>query len=900
MKIANRISLLFFIMALTIASIATFFSYIIARDNLEEAISAHLVTTVTSKARHIETFLTVNKEAVKQFSQSIVAERLLLTHKEDKDYEQRLNDIMYRLKNTAKATEYFYSLFVLNKDGIIVASSKEEDIGEDRSGDSYFLGAKEVAFTKDAYISSLEKRSSIAFSAPITDDKTGKFLGVVVAKGNLDGLNKITTERSDLGKTGEIYLVNKYGYMITPSRFAKDTFLKLKVDNEGTRKAFEDIEKFSAKPHLHEPLMYTSYRGHKVLGWHDHIYEMQWVFIAEIDESEVFAPLVGLKTVFVLTVIFVPIAAWLMGIYVSMLIACPIRKLHKGAEVIGHGNLDYKVGTDAKDEVGQLVRAFDKMTEDLKKTTVSRDYVDNIIGSMIDVLVVVTPEEKIKTVNRAACELLGYKQEELIGKDVSLLFPEEEEEEEEIPFKGTKLGKLIKEGRLTNYEVNYKAKDGRKIPMLLSGAVLKMVDCPHKGPVKDCSVFMKKGKHCEKIQGIVCVAKDITEHKKAEETLKKAEGKYKTLFESSRDAIMTLAPPDWKFTSGNTATLEMFEATGEKNFILRAPWQYSPEHQPDGMLSSEKAMEMIDKAMKERSNFFEWRHKRLGGQEFPATVLLTRIELEGRQCLQATVRDITKRKKAERALEDAYQKLKETQQQLIQSAKMAAMGQLAAGISHELNQPLTGVKGFAQAALADLDEKSPIRADLDKIVEQTDRMDGIIQNVRFFAKKSEFKMEEIDINKPVEDSLMLLSQQLKLHNIRLTKSLAKGPLKLKGDSNQLQQAFLNFITNARDAIDSLDGHQGGEITVKTALSRDKKKIEVTFEDTGCGISKENLENIFNPFFTTKSPAGGVGLGLSIVYRIIEGHGGRVEVSSKEGKGTTFKIKLPIYRPQAKG
>ncbi|MFH1868436.1 MAG: PAS domain S-box protein [Candidatus Omnitrophota bacterium] len=134
---------------------------------------------------------------------------------------------------------------------------------------------------------------------------------------------------------------------------------------------------------------------------------------------------------------------------------------------------------------------------------------------------------------------------------------------------------------------------------------------------------------------------------KAEETLKKTEVGYRTLFESSRDAIMTLAPPDWKFTSGNTATLKMFEAACEEDFILRAPWQYSPEHQPDGMLSSKKAAEMINKAMEEGSNFFEWTHKRLSGQEFPATVLLTRIELEEIQSLQATVRDITEHKKTE-------------------------------------------------------------------------------------------------------------------------------------------------------------------------------------------------------------------------------------------------------------
>jgi two-component system NtrC family sensor kinase len=226
---------------------------------------------------------------------------------------------------------------------------------------------------------------------------------------------------------------------------------------------------------------------------------------------------------------------------------------------------------------------------------------------------------------------------------------------------------------------------------------------------------------------------------------------------------------------------------------------------------------------------------------------------------------------------------------------MAAMGQLAAGISHELNQPLTGIKGFAQAALMSLDDNSPIREDLKRIVEQSDRIDKIIRNVRFFARKSDFKMEELDVNKPIEDSLMLLTEQLRIHNIRLNKCLTPGLPKIKGDPNQLQQVFLNLITNARDAIDSLNRPEVGEVTVKSCLSEDKAKIEITFTDTGCGISKENLNDIFDPFFTTKSPDGGMGLGLAVAYRIIESHQGKIEVDSQEGKGAAFKISLPLMK-----
>ena len=141
------------------------------------------------------------------------------------------------------------------------------------------------------------------------------------------------------------------------------------------------------------------------------------------------------------------------------------------------------------------------------------------------------------------------------------------------------------------------------------------------------------------------------ERKKAEDALKVSEKKYRTLFESSRDAIMMLAPPNWVFTAGNRATIEMFKAKNEKEFTSKGPWEISPEYQPDGQLSSEKAGKMINKAMKNGSHFFEWTHTRFNGDDFPATVLLTRIELKGKKLLQATVRDFTERKKAEEDLQ---------------------------------------------------------------------------------------------------------------------------------------------------------------------------------------------------------------------------------------------------------
>ncbi len=237
--------------------------------------------------------------------------------------------------------------------------------------------------------------------------------------------------------------------------------------------------------------------------------------------------------------------------------------------------------------------------------------------------------------------------------------------------------------------------------------------------------------------------------------------------------------------------------------------------------------------------------------------------------------------------------VKRLEQEIIQANKMVTIGQLAAGVAHELNQPLTGVKGFAQTLLMDLDEQSPFREDLQKIIEQAERMNRIINGMRSFSRQSEFELQELDINKPIADSLLLVRQQLKVHNIKVETFLDKTLPKIEGDACQMQQVFLNLIINAKDAIDSLKSSKGGKLIIKTALSEDKKNIEITFQDTGCGISKETLEFVFKPYFSTKSPEESMGLGLSIVYRIIESHKGKIEVKSEANKGTSFKITLPI-------
>jgi signal transduction histidine kinase len=174
-----------------------------------------------------------------------------------------------------------------------------------------------------------------------------------------------------------------------------------------------------------------------------------------------------------------------------------------------------------------------------------------------------------------------------------------------------------------------------------------------------------------------------------------------------------------------------------------------------------------------------------------------------------------------------------------------------------------------------------------------ERISKIIDHLRDFSRQSKFEFRPLDIREPIENALMITGQQLLNHGIRIHKNFQPGLPQIRGDANQLEQVFLNLITNAKDAMEK--GDRQRELTINTAIIRHNgwNDIEVSFRDTGKGIPEENLDKIFEPFFSTKEVGRGTGLGLSICYGIIEAHGGRIEVESKIEEGTTLRVILPV-------
>ena len=264
--------------------------------------------------------------------------------------------------------------------------------------------------------------------------------------------------------------------------------------------------------------------------------------------------------------------------------------------------------------------------------------------------------------------------------------------------------------------------------------------------------------------------------------------------------------------------------------------------------------------------------------------------------LTATLIDrMEKEKKARAELSAAYQELRENQAHLIQAEKLTSLGQMAASIAHEVNNPLAGVLVYTQLLAkkigGDTLSKEVALDYLSKMETELTRSSKLIRNLLDFSRQSTPSLRGVNANEVIERAFSLVGHQAELQSIEVIKELTPSLPKVMADFDQLQQVCANLILNAIQAMSD-----GGRLTLRTSLdSNDQVKIEV--EDTGCGISKENLHKLFTPFFTTKVKGKGVGLGLAVAYGIIQRHKGRIEVNSKEGKGTTFTIYLKAYHEE---
>jgi two-component system NtrC family sensor kinase len=257
------------------------------------------------------------------------------------------------------------------------------------------------------------------------------------------------------------------------------------------------------------------------------------------------------------------------------------------------------------------------------------------------------------------------------------------------------------------------------------------------------------------------------------------------------------------------------------------------------------------------------------------------------QKMQATVDQL---QAAREELQERVASQRMAESRLVQAAKLAAVGEMAAGIAHELNNPLTTVSGFTELVLEELPDDSDIRNDLELVLRESQRARGVVRRLLDFSRQSENARVRSDLNEIIVDVLALVNHLLRMSGIQLFTDLSDGIPWISVDRNQIKQVLLNLVHNALHAMPT-----GGELHITTSLKQRNQRewLAMSLTETGTGISPENIARVFEPFFTTRSKDGGTGLGLSVTYGIITDHGGSIDVESQVGKGSTFTVWLPV-------
>ncbi|MBI4827907.1 MAG: response regulator [Nitrospinae bacterium] len=302
---------------------------------------------------------------------------------------------------------------------------------------------------------------------------------------------------------------------------------------------------------------------------------------------------------------------------------------------------------------------------------------------------------------------------------------------------------------------------------------------------------------------------------------------------------------------------------------------------------------------------------RKDGSRFHGELSLSAFQSHGKQFRVAIVRDNTERIQWETSLTDSNEKLtnalahlQQTQRMLVQSEKMAALGRLAAGVAHEIKNPLNIISTSVQLLQMDGAGPGEEKNSFPTIMDQIRRSLKILDNLRDFAREGKAEKSVFELHDFLERTIALVEYEMKLDNVTIVKQFAPGPITVNADRDQLAQVFLNIINNARESMIEKQERTGcadpqksgwqGALTISTAQT--DNSVSITFRDTGVGAAPETLQKVFDPFYTTKAERNGTGLGLSIAMGIIESHGGSIAMEAREGDGAAVNIQLPLDMP----
>jgi PAS domain S-box-containing protein len=602
----------------------------------------------------------------------------------------------------------------------------------------------------------------------------------------------------------------------------------------------------------------------------------------------------------------------------------PIEWEHLPIQYDGHREVVNVKIVPLKNNLGEVTGTIDffefltdKLGTEMELKETKRFY--EVLLHDIREIVLVLRNRKIIWCNHRAEKLLGYPRKDLAGRTMARLFPSQTAYQKCIQ---KAYGVLERSNRYSGL-LSLKTRRGEPLHIELS-----------------LSATHRRG---QQVTDVIAVGRDVTARYRAEREKKERTQRQVVLNKISakigasidlKEVLRYCARSILKLTEldgcsivmydENTGTLQDYASYGLKRSFQRSlKWRLRPGGVTEWVVQNKKPLHIPDTQADPRSAGSR-ATKVAGVKALAAFPILSKKKVIGlifinsfrTGAFESEVISLVTSVASQSAVaienaklyqrsKKAYEELKAAQADVVQAGRMAAVGQLAAGIAHELNNPIGGILGYAQFAVSKLDHlRSDSKAEetldnlrryLGYIEKESQRCKEIVQKMLNFSRTESLHYHRTDVNQILTESLQFMEHSLTCSKITIHKRFSHRLPNIIGDGRQLQQVFVNMIINAQKAMS-----KGGCLKVttrKTHRSEDHGDIvEIRFADTGCGIPKEHRERIFEPFFTTRRIGEGTGLGLSISYRIVKNHGGDISVNSKVGQGTTFIVRLPVDPP----
>jgi signal transduction histidine kinase len=674
-------------------------------------------------------------------------------------------------------------------------------------------------------------------------DAAGEAAGLMRLEIDMSAIYEFTQDNPGLGHSWETLLVkrapdNKVMY-ISPLKYEQGAILTKTV----AIRAKDALASQNAILGESGSGLSIDYRGKIVLSAWRPIQSLEWGLVAKIDQEEAFLPVYRLRKLLIIVMLVTIFSALLTAFAITKSISDPIDKLRKGVEIIGLGNLYHRVVIDSRDEIGQLSRAFNKMTENLKRTTTSIDRLNSEVAE----------RGKILKWQQDVDQL----QQRLLGPAAF---------EEKI--------RSITDGIVRVFNVDF-----CRIWLTRPGDRCER-GCVH--------ASAENGSH-------VCRHRDNCLHLVASSgRYTHIDGKSHARIPFGRYKIGIIASGSkHKFLTNdviNDPGVHDREWAREFGLVSFAGYQLRVEKgEPIGVLALfakhpiSDAEDAILDGLSVSAAFVAQKNAVDSVLEKQSRALRASLEetSKSREILASMLED---NNLVRENLETMLRDLKQSQDMLVQFEKLASLGKLVADMAHEVNNPLMIISGNAQLSLLDGSINEELKNNLMIIHGECNRAKSIIQRLLTFSRPAKGERKAVDINRSIGSVINLIEHQFGLTDVKIVYRPAECLPLIVVDETQIQEVIMNLLNNARDAIVGK-----GEITIKTYVADEHLMIEI--KDSGAGMDNKTLARIFEPFFSTKEK--GTGLGLSVCYGIIKDHKGKLEFKSQPPNGTTAYISLPI-------